>query len=116
MCEDRSAECNVCRPLCRVRQLQCRVQWPQCRVCSEAYVSSMMAPLRIFPARCVITSMLHTRGDGLNAPVPIAWPPRAPDLNPCDFFVWGHLKSLVYASPVNTPGYLIARIVVAAAD
>lgn len=24
------------------------------------------------------------------------WPPRSPDLNPCDFFLWGHLKSLVY--------------------
>jgi hypothetical protein len=24
------------------------------------------------------------------------WPPRSPDLNPCDFFLWGHLKALVY--------------------
>ena len=24
------------------------------------------------------------------------WPPRSPDLNPCDFFLWGHLKSKVY--------------------
>lgn len=24
------------------------------------------------------------------------WPPRSPDLNPCDFFLWGYLKSLVY--------------------
>ena len=24
------------------------------------------------------------------------WPPRSPDLNPCDFFLWGHLKSRVY--------------------
>jgi hypothetical protein len=27
---------------------------------------------------------------------PIAWPARSPDLTPCDFFLWGHLKSLVY--------------------
>jgi hypothetical protein len=24
------------------------------------------------------------------------WPPRSPDLNPCDFFLWGHLKARVY--------------------
>jgi len=24
------------------------------------------------------------------------WPPRSPDLNPCDFFLWGHLKQVVY--------------------
>jgi hypothetical protein len=24
------------------------------------------------------------------------WPPRSPDLNPCDFFLWGHLKAKVY--------------------
>ena len=24
------------------------------------------------------------------------WPPRFPDLNPCDLFLWGHLKSMVY--------------------
>ena len=24
------------------------------------------------------------------------WPPRSPDLNLCDFYLWGHLKSMVY--------------------
>jgi hypothetical protein len=24
------------------------------------------------------------------------WPPRSPDLNPCDYFLWGYLKSRVY--------------------
>lgn len=27
----------------------------------------------------------------------IAWPPRSPDLTPCDFYLWGHIKELVYA-------------------
>ncbi|GFX54233.1 uncharacterized protein TNCV_2338671 [Trichonephila clavipes] len=27
---------------------------------------------------------------------PTAWPPRSPDLNPCDFRLWGYLKNLVY--------------------
>ncbi|GBL93848.1 hypothetical protein AVEN_153614-1 [Araneus ventricosus] len=25
-----------------------------------------------------------------------AWPPRSPDLNPCDFWLWGFLKDRVY--------------------
>jgi hypothetical protein len=25
----------------------------------------------------------------------IAWPPRSSDLNPLNFYMWGHLKSLV---------------------
>ena len=24
------------------------------------------------------------------------WPPRSPDLNPCDFYLWGHLKQVAY--------------------
>ena len=24
------------------------------------------------------------------------WPPRSPDLNPCDYYVSGHLKSMTY--------------------
>jgi len=26
----------------------------------------------------------------------IIWPPRSPDLNPCDFYLWGYLKARVY--------------------
>jgi hypothetical protein len=25
------------------------------------------------------------------------WPPRSPDLNPCDYFLWGYLKDKIYA-------------------
>jgi hypothetical protein len=27
-------------------------------------------------------------------------PPRSPDLNPCDFFLWGHLQNFLYAAPI----------------
>ncbi|KAG8249663.1 hypothetical protein J6590_015160 [Homalodisca vitripennis] len=33
---------------------------------------------------------------------PVSWPPRSPDLNPISFFLWGHLKALIYERPVNT--------------
>lgn len=31
---------------------------------------------------------------------PIAWPPRSPDLNPLDFFLWGFLKDLMYSHAI----------------
>lgn len=41
---------------------------------------------------------------------PIAWPPRSPDFNPLDFFLWGHLKTLVYSTPVDTRENLLERV------
>lgn len=41
--------------------------------------------------------MVISRGGDIN------WPPRSCDLTPLDFFLWGYLKSLVYANkPLNT--------------
>ncbi|KAH0812983.1 hypothetical protein GEV33_009808 [Tenebrio molitor] len=33
-----------------------------------------------------------------------------PDFNPCDFFLWGHLKQIVYETPVNTVEELTVRV------
>ena len=41
---------------------------------------------------------------------PIKWPPRSPDLTPLDFFLWGHLKTLVYDTPIRDREDLLARI------
>jgi inhibitor of nuclear factor kappa-B kinase subunit alpha len=30
------------------------------------------------------------------------WPARSPDLNPCDFYLWGNLKDKVYSSNPHT--------------
>ena len=29
------------------------------------------------------------------------WPPRSPDLTPCDSFLWGYLKVRIYAKKFN---------------
>ncbi|GFU87571.1 uncharacterized protein TNCV_2934931 [Trichonephila clavipes] len=29
------------------------------------------------------------------------WPPRSPDLSPCDYWLWGYLKSQVYRDRLN---------------
>lgn len=39
------------------------------------------------------------------------WPPRSPELNPLDFFLWGHLKSMVYTTPIENEQMLRERIV-----
>ncbi|GFT06311.1 uncharacterized protein TNCV_1145141 [Trichonephila clavipes] len=35
-----------------------------------------------------------------------AWPPRSPDLNPCDYWFWGYLKSQVYRDRPTSLGML----------
>ena len=41
---------------------------------------------------------------------PVSWPPRSPDLTPCDFFLWGHIKSKVYDTPLTSAEELKTRI------
>jgi hypothetical protein len=47
----------------------------------------------------------------INRGGPTAWPPRSPDLNPLNFYLWGHLKTLVYVAPVDSEEALHHRIV-----
>ena len=39
------------------------------------------------------------------------WPPRSPDLTPCDFFLWGYIKSIVFKSPPESLVDLRWRVV-----
>ena len=39
------------------------------------------------------------------------WPPRSPDITPCDFFLWGFVKSQVYREPVQDIADLKQKIV-----
>ena len=45
---------------------------------------------------------------------PVTWPAHSPDLSPLDFFFWGHIKSLMYQSPVESAEDLVVRNIVAA--
>jgi len=40
----------------------------------------------------------------------IPWPPRSPDLSSLDFFLWGHLQSIVYAVSIQNMEHLKQRI------
>jgi len=41
---------------------------------------------------------------------PVAWPPRSPDLTPLDYYLWGHMKMLVYETKVDSRAALRDRI------
>ena len=41
---------------------------------------------------------------------PVEWPPRSPDLTPLDFYLWGHLKSMVYSVKIRNLQHLVQRI------
>ena len=41
---------------------------------------------------------------------PVAWPARSPDLTPLEFFLWVHVKCVVYVNPANTRQELNERI------
>lgn len=41
---------------------------------------------------------------------PVPWPPRSPDLNPIDFYVWGYLKCLVYRNEITSLANLKSAI------
>jgi hypothetical protein len=63
--------------------------------------------------RDVLSNTYHNRwiGRGLTA-----WPPRLPDVNPLDFYLWGQLKTFVYVAPVGNEEVLHHHIVVTCQD
>ncbi|GFT29271.1 uncharacterized protein TNCV_3588501 [Trichonephila clavipes] len=58
-------------------------------------------------ARATIDLLKDTLGDRLISRfVPVNWPPRSCDLTPLDYFLWGYVKSLVYADKPQTLDHL----------
>ncbi|GFU35287.1 putative transposable element [Trichonephila clavipes] len=58
-------------------------------------------------ARAAIDLLKYTFGDRLISRFgPVNWPPRSCDLTPLDYFLWGYVKSLVYADKPQTLEHL----------
>ncbi|GFY13566.1 putative LOC100569746 [Trichonephila clavipes] len=58
-------------------------------------------------ARATIDLLKDTFGDRLISRFgPVNWPLRSCDLTPLDYFLWGYVKSLVYADKPQTLDYL----------
>ncbi|GFX40275.1 hypothetical protein TNCV_4319081 [Trichonephila clavipes] len=62
-------------------------------------------------ARATIDLLKDTFGDSLISRFgPVNWPPRSCDLTPLDYFLWGYVKSLVYADKPQTLDHLEGNI------
>ncbi|GFV28045.1 putative transposase [Trichonephila clavipes] len=58
-------------------------------------------------ARATIDLLKDTFADRLISRFgPVNWPPRSCDLTPLDYFLWGYVKSLVYADKPQTLDHL----------
>ncbi|GFV76162.1 heat shock 70kDa protein 8 [Trichonephila clavipes] len=58
-------------------------------------------------APATIDLLKDTFGDRLISRFgPVNWPPRSGDLTPLDYFLWGYVKSLVYADKPQTLDHL----------
>ncbi|GFX67950.1 uncharacterized protein TNCV_2288131 [Trichonephila clavipes] len=58
-------------------------------------------------ARATIDLLKDTFGNRLISRFgPVNWPPRSCDLTPLDYFLWGYVKSLVYADKPQTLDHL----------
>ncbi|GFS73559.1 DUF4817 domain-containing protein [Trichonephila clavipes] len=58
-------------------------------------------------ARATIDLLKDTLGDRLISRFgPVNWPPRSCDLTPLDYFLWGYVKSLLYADKPETLDHL----------
>lgn len=44
---------------------------------------------------------------------PINWPARSPDLNPLDYYLWGNMCNIIYATEIDSPEELQRRIIAA---
>ncbi|GFT45894.1 DUF4817 domain-containing protein [Trichonephila clavipes] len=97
-----------------------------CRIWSEAnpqvYVETPLHPEKLtvwcalcHTARATIDLLKDTFGDRLISRFrPVNWPPRSCDLTPLDYFLWGYVKSLVYADKPQTLDHLednICRVI-----
>ncbi|GFV11443.1 putative transposable element [Trichonephila clavipes] len=97
-----------------------------CRIWSEAnpqvYVETPLHPEKLtdvqelwfqqdgaacHTARATIDLLKDTFGDRLISRFgPVNWPPGSCDLTPLDYFLWGYVKSLVYADKPQTLDHL----------
>ncbi|GFW59173.1 transposable element Tc3 transposase [Trichonephila clavipes] len=94
-----------------------------CRIWSEAnpqvYVETPLHPEKLIElwfqqdgatchtARATIDLLKDTFGDRLiSRSGPVNWPPRSCELTPLDYFLWGYVKSLVYADEPQTLDHL----------
>ncbi|KAJ4433764.1 hypothetical protein ANN_16076 [Periplaneta americana] len=56
------------------------------------------------------TTSLLNNGKWIGRGGPVPWSPRSPDLTPLVLFLYGQMRDLVYATPIESEDDLVARI------
>ncbi|KAJ4439433.1 hypothetical protein ANN_07557 [Periplaneta americana] len=69
-----------------------------------------------FGSNCLNYLNVHFPNRRIGRAGPVAWSARSPDMNPVDSCVWGHSKSIVYETPMDTTEELVARIILSFDD
>lgn len=54
------------------------------------------------PSHTSKKTLAYIRNEGVNFVQPSQWCPNSPDLAPCDFFLWGYLKTMICQQKVDT--------------
>ena len=94
-------KCEKCEdfflPALRRKRVPMRVQWFQQDGATPHTTDEVLTFLHRHFNRRVISNRYP---DLFNAG--LKWPPTSPDLNPCDFFLWGFLKQEVFKQAPRT--------------
>ncbi|GFT25197.1 putative transposable element [Trichonephila clavipes] len=93
-----------------VNKQNCRI-WseanPQVYVETPLHQEKLTAWCALWAARATIDLLKDTFGDHLISRFGhVNWPARSCDLTPLDYFLWGYVKSLVYADKPQTLDHL----------
>ncbi|KAJ8933301.1 hypothetical protein NQ318_012258 [Aromia moschata] len=71
---------------------------------NRVLTEQLIRPFHIQPVQELLPHDLAAR-----IAAPISWPPRSPDLNTCDFFIWGDLKQKIYSVSIENEEQLWNR-------
>jgi hypothetical protein len=80
------------------KHLICELQWKEYCWCFTVFQ-------HILAMLCTMLWITLIMADGLTS-----WPPRMPHMNHLDVYLWGHLKTVVYAVPVDNEETLYHHI------
>ena len=76
-------------------------------MCVKTFGFSTMAHHLIFHLRSEIISTSALSNSGRGGPIGFA---RSPDLIPIDYYLWDHMKFMIYETPVASKEDLLARV------
>ena len=67
------------------------------------YITQTISLFKLFICALAARVILHQRfpNKWIGRQGPTQWPARSPDLNPLDFYLWGHLKAIVHSTTIH---------------